>query len=41
MTEPIMPAAAALPVSEIPDGHDGRLRAFCLRESGKLFDLTE
>jgi len=32
---------ARLPRSEIPDGHGGRLRAFCLRESGKLFDLTE
>jgi hypothetical protein len=30
-----------LPAPEIPDGHDARLRAFCLRESGKLFDLTE
>jgi hypothetical protein len=27
--------------SEIPDGHGVQLRAFCLRESGKLFDPTE
>jgi len=40
MIEPIMLVPSGWPRSEIPDGHGVRLRAFCFRDSGKLFDLT-